>query len=589
MFTVFNKEIPNLPGVYLMKKDSKIIYVGKAKNLERRVSSYFLKNHQDMKTKELVKNIDDIDYIICNTEIDALILENNLIKKYTPKYNINLKDSKTYPYIYLSKERFPKVVVIKTTKKVEKTGIYYGPYPKGAWYLQKILTNFFQVRDCKKDMDKIHIKPCLKYYMKRCLGPCIDKKIENEYNENIKKLKGVLEGNSKEVIKKLEDDMKKSSEKMEFEKAIYYREQIKELKNTIFSQVSDFKYIVDEDIFLIKVSETYAFLCVLNIRDGKIIDKNFMKLSLNEKIFDDLFLEILANYYQLNTIPKNLILEEKYEDKKSEIKNIFKNCFKVNINLFFPKIKSRRKELLDMGRLNLEKEIENEYNKKESIENGLKILYEKLKLKTFPYRIECFDISNIQGKDAVASMSVTIEGKAAKKEYRKFKILCKDTPDDFLMMKEVIYRRYSNLSKKEFPNLILIDGGLGQINSVGEILKELEKLEFCDLISIAKKNEEIYLYGENKPFIFSRDSETLKILQRTRDEAHRFGITFHRKLRSKRVISSELDKIEGIGEKRRNSLLKTFGSIKNIKEASIEELKKVIPESIAIKIKERLK
>lgn len=589
MFTIFNKEIPNLPGVYLMKKDSKIIYVGKAKNLERRVSSYFLKNHQDTKTKELVKNIDDLDYIICNTEIDALILENNLIKKYTPKYNINLKDSKTYPYIYISKEKFPKVVVIKTTKKIEKFGTYYGPYPKGAWYLQKILTNFFQIRDCKKDMNKTHTKPCLKYYMKSCLGPCINKKIENEYNENVKKLKSVLEGNSKDVIKKLEDDMKISSENMEFEKAIYYREQIRELKNTIFSQVSDFKYIVDEDVFSVKIFEMYAFLCVLNIREGKIIDKNFIKISLNEKLYDDLFLEILTNYYQLNTIPKNLILEEKYGEKEKEIKNIFKNFFNVNINLFFPKIKSRRKELLDMGRLNLEKEIENEYNKKQSIENGLKILYEKLKLKTFPYRIECFDISNIQGKDAVASMSVTIEGKAAKKEYRKFKILCKDTPDDFLMMKEVIYRRYSNLSKKEFPNLILIDGGLGQINSVGEILKELEKLEFCDLISIAKKNEEIYLYGENKPFIFSRDSETLKILQRTRDEAHRFGITFHRKLRSKRVISSELDEIEGIGEKRRNALLKTFGSVKNIKEASIEKLKKVVPENIAIKIKERLK
>lgn len=267
---------------------------------------------------------------------------------------------------------------------------------------------------------------------------------------------------------------------------------------------------------------------------------------------------------------------------------IFEAICTHKVSLFFPKIKSRRREILEMGLLNLKKDIENFYNKKSIVEKGLSDLYTKLNLKRFPFKIECFDISNISGKDAVASMSVSVEGKKAKKLYRKFKITCKDTPDDFAMMREVIERRYSKLPLEEFPDVILIDGGLGQINAVGEILEGIGKGGISELLSIAKKEEEIYKYTENTAYIFSKSDEALKILQRVRDEAHRFGVTYHRLLRNKRVISSQLDSIPGIGPKRKETLLKTFGSVKQIQNATLEELEKVIPKQLALKIKEMI-
>ncbi|MCI7342542.1 MAG: excinuclease ABC subunit UvrC, partial [Fusobacterium necrophorum] len=426
------------------------------------------------------------------------------------------------------------------------------------------------------------------YDMKTCLGPCVHKEVREEYQEMVAKVRQILKGNTRECIQGLRSAMEEMAETFQFEKAIVLREQIQELSNLEKEQISEYGKEIDEDVFVWKEVYERMFLCVLNVREGKILGKISSNFLLEEKVYENLEEELLLSYYRKYPLPKSIVLEEKYQQVLEEGISHLEMLFEKKIERYFPKIKSRRGELLNMALLNLEKDIENFHLKKEVIEEGMKELYSFLGLKHFPRRIECFDISNIQGKDAVASMSVSIEGKAAKGEYRKFKIQCKDTPDDFAMMREVIYRRYSKLEAKDFPDVILIDGGLGQINSAGAVLEELGKIQFTDLLSLAKRDEEVYKYGEGLPYSIPKDKEALKIFQRVRDEAHRFGITYHRKLRSKRVISSELDTIEGIGEVRKKKLLKKFSSVAGVKAATLEELEECVPKNVAIRIKEEL-
>lgn len=572
-----------------MKKKNKVIYVGKAKNLKKRVSSYFNREHEDEKTINLVKNIEDIETIVCNSEIDAFVLENNLIKKYSPKYNIALKDEKTYPYIKISKEKFPKISIIRTTRALDtKSGDYFGPYPQGAWFLLKTLIKIFKIRDCNKDMEKEIQRPCLKYHMGMCPAPCKFKNIEAEYRENVENTVKVLKGQGNFIIKELEKKMLSASENMEFEKAIEYREQKNEIEKALNNQVTEYGRDIDEDVFTFIHDGNLIFICVLNMREGKLLGKISLTVSTEEKIYSEIFENIVSEFYSKHPIPQNIIFQPEYIESREIISEWLKIKSGKNISLHFPKIASRREELLNMALLNLNKDIVIYYDKKSVIESGMAKLYKVLELKNFPRVIECFDISNIQGKDAVASMSVSVEGKAAPKNYRKFKIRCKDTPDDFQMMREVITRRYSKLEPKDFPDVILIDGGIGQINAAGEVLKNLGKDNISDLLSLAEREELIYKYGNNEPFAFSHSEEGLKILIRVRDEAHRFGVTYHRKLRSKRVISSELDKIEGIGPVRCEKLLKHFGSVKNIKEASLDDLKLILPEKTAVLLLEKL-
>ena len=590
IFDIKKLDIPENPGVYLMKKNSKVIYVGKAKNLKNRVSSYFNREHESEKTRELVKNIEDIEFIICNSELDALVLENNLIKKYTPKYNILLKDEKTYPYIRISKENFPNIKIIRTTKALDtKSGLYFGPYPFGAWNLKKALVKIFKIRDCERDMNKIYPRPCLKYFMKMCPGPCTYKDIFLEYNGQVERVKNLLKGKEKEVIASLKKDMEKAAEDMRFEEAINLREQIKEVESAFVNQVTEYGKELDEDIFLMQKEGEKVFICVLNVRDGKILGKISTHIDLKDKIEGNLEENIVTAFYSKHPIPKSIVFQEKMEDELNLVREILELQRGKKVEFHFPKIKSRRKELLEMGELNISRDIESYFKKKSVVEEGLYKIYTELSLKKYPRKIECFDISNIQGKDAVASMSVSVEGRASKKDYRKFKITCKDTPDDFAMMREVITRRYSKLPEHEFPDIVLIDGGLGQINAAGEVFKEIGKDGIAELLSLAKRDEEIYKYGESVPYSFPKEWEALKIFQRVRDEAHRFGITYHRKLRSKRVISSELDKVEGVGTKRREVLLKEFGSVKKILEEDVESLARFVPRKVAENILDTLK
>ena len=583
------KDIPKNPGVYLMKNSrGKIIYVGKAKNLQNRVKSYFMniKSH-NAKTLELVKNIKDIEFFICKTEVEALILENNLIKKNMPKYNILLKDEKTYPYIKFTKEKFPKIEVVRSTRKLNENAKYFGPYPMGIYFALKSLIKIFPVRDCARNMDKV-TKPCLKYHMKTCPAPCKFKNISSEYNTNVKNFQNFLSGNCDEVLKKLENKMNELSQNMEFERAIVEREKITVLKKILQTQIIEYSREIDEDIFVFTQKLENIFLCVLNVRDGKIIGKNHIVIKEVAGNQENIFERLITAYYEKRNIPKNIISDEKYLEKEELIKEWAKIEKKKEIKMYFPKIQSRRKQLLEMGYLNLVEEVEKFFRKKRLVREGLLNLKRKLRLKKMPHRIECFDISNIQGVDAVAAMTVAIDGEVTPKEYRHFKITVKDTPDDFAMMREALTRRYSKLGVEELPDLILIDGGKGQLGIAVDVLEKLKKFEYLDIISIAKREEEIFKSYESEPYIFEKSDETLKILQRLRDESHRFGITHHRKLRSKRNVKSALDSILGIGPKRKKELIKKFGLIKNIKNAKIEELMEVVPENVAILIKEKL-
>ena len=583
------KNIPDNPGVYLMKNEKgKIIYVGKAKNLRNRVSSYFKNiNSHNAKTLELVKNIRDIEFFICKTEVEALILENNLIKKNKPKYNILLKDEKTYPYIKFTREKFPKLEVVRSTKRLNEKADYFGPYPMGIFFAVKSLLKIFPMRDCNRNMEKI-TKPCLKYHMNTCPAPCVYKDIETEYNVNVENFKSFLKGHQSDILDILEKRMKHFSDNMEFERAINEREKINSLKRMLETQIIEYSKEINEDVFVFEEKREFVFLCVLNIREGKVINKNHIKISMEKSQEDDLFERLITSYYEKRSIPRNIICDMRYEDKSELIKEWSKIEKGKEIKMHFPKIHSRRYELLEMGYLNLKEEVEKYLRQKKVVQEGLRNLKKTLRLNSHPYRIECFDISNIQGKDAVAAMTVAIDGEVTPKEYRHFKITVKDTPDDFLMMREALTRRYSKLEIDQLPNLILIDGGKGQLGVATEVLEKLGKIEYTDIISIAKREEEIFKSYESDPYLFEREDETLKILQRLRDEAHRFGITHHRKLRSKRNIKSALDDIDGIGPKRKKELIKRFGTISNIRNATREELMEVIPEKIAEAIKEGL-
>jgi len=583
------KNIPDNPGVYLMKNEKgKIIYVGKAKNLRNRVSSYFKNiNSHNAKTLELVKNIRDIEFFICKTEVEALILENNLIKKNKPKYNILLKDEKTYPYIKFTREKFPKIEVVRSTKRLNEKADYFGPYPMGIFFAAKSLLKIFPMRDCNRNMEKI-TKPCLKYHMNTCPAPCMYKDIETEYNVNVENFKSFLKGHQSDILDILEKRMKHFSDNMEFERAINEREKINSLKRMLETQIIEYSKEINEDVFVFEEKREFVFLCVLNIREGKVINKNHIKISMEKSQEDDLFERLITSYYEKRSIPRNIICDMRYEEKSELIKEWSKIEKGKEIKMHFPKIHSRRYELLEMGYLNLKEEVEKYLRQKKVVQEGLRNLKKTLRLSSHPYRIECFDISNIQGKDAVAAMTVAIDGEVTPKEYRHFKITVKDTPDDFLMMREALTRRYSKLEIDQLPNLILIDGGKGQLGVATEVLEKLGKIEYTDIISIAKREEEIFKSYESDPYLFEREDETLKILQRLRDEAHRFGITHHRKLRSKRNIKSALDDIDGIGPKRKKELIKKFGTIGNIRNATMEELMEVIPEKIAEAVKEGL-
>lgn len=595
------EKLDNLPtrsGIYQFKDSSgKIIYIGKAKNLRNRVRSYFQESRDEgAKLRRLVANIADLEIIITDSEMEALILEANLVKEYQPRYNVNLKDDKSFPYIRVTREAFPRIF---PTRKIIRDGSqYFGPYTdvKSMRNLLKTVKKIFPLRSCNLDLNRETIaagkfKVCLNYHIHRCQGPCEGLISEQEYNDMVKDVVAFINGRDRQVVKELQKRMETYAANLEFEKAARLRDQINFIEAFQYKQKVVTPDLFDRDIITLAANEDDGCAAVFKVRDGKILGKQHFYLNGVAEEQPSMILAFFIKQYYLKaeSLPDEIYLPYPVEEQH-EIEAWLKERFHRKVSIVIPKI-GEKARLVSMCEKNAKLQLESLRIQKEKSKDytphSVKALQRDLRLKKAPRRIEAFDISNIQGTDPVASMVTFVNGQASKKDYRKFKIRSKSTPDDFLMMAEVIKRRYSRVQKEkqEFPDLILIDGGKGQLNAA---LGSLQELGITDqpIISLAKRLDEVFVPGISESQNIPRNSSGLRLLQRVRDESHRFAITFHRKLRSRRTIASAIDKIPGIGEKRRQVLLKHFGSVKNLKAASFEELKKVpqFPENLALTV-----
>lgn len=576
--------LPFSSGVYLMKdKNNNIIYVGKAKNLKRRVNQYFDSREKNLKTNLLVENIYNFDYIITNSEYDALMLENNLIKKYQPHYNILLKDGKNFAYIKIDlNKKFPK---LELTRKVDfkKNVKYFGPYFNGisAHSVMDIVKFAYPLRSCNLSFKKPEKRECLKYSLGECSAPCTNRISEEEYNKIVYDVINFLNGETEKVKQILTDKMKSLAKLENFESAILFKNQLEMLDKLNNKYTTQIAKKVDIDVIGFYELNNNIGLSIMMIRSGKMIGiENFVLI---DKFFDDNSLtNFVVQYYQNNKIlPKSIVLNSNFSSEKI-LEEFFEKEFEKNIKIEKAQ-KGVKKTLLDKANENakeyLEKSLSLELLKQERTINACKNLQMKLGLKQIPYRIEGYDISNISGTNKVASMVVFVNGEPKKSHYRKFRIVSFEGPNDFLSMEEVIKRRMQEFEKQKdesfssLPNLILIDGGKGQLSSASEILRRFNNQ--IELISLAKKNEEIYKEGNSVPIILRKSDYSLQLLQRVRDESHRFAITFHRSVRNKSELTSSLLNIEGIGKNKAKLLFSEFKTIENIKSANVDDLLKV--------------
>lgn len=581
--------LPDSPGVYqYYDKNGKILYVGKAKNLKKRVSSYFNKIHDSGKTRLMVSKIFDIQTINVDTEFDALLLENNLIKKYLPRYNVLLKDDKTYPWICIKNEPFPRV--FKTRKFIKDGSEYFGPYASGL-ILQTLLgliREIYPLRTCNYDLSQKNIesgkfKVCLEYHIGNCLGPCEGFQSEENYKENIASIRNIIKGNYQEAIRYMTELMNKYAGLLDFETAQNIKEKIELVKNHQAKSTIVNPAIRNVDVFTIISDETGAYVNFLRVNNGAIIQSHTLELKKKLDESDDELLEsaIVEILYRFGNYSKEIYLPF---DLDLEIPNV-----KISV----PQI-GDKKRLLDLSERNakyfrLEQLKQMKIVDPDRHTNRIMAQMQKdLRMPVEPRHIEGFDNSNIQGTNPVSACVVFKDGKPSKKDYRIFNVKTVEGPDDFATMEEVIYRRYKRILEEEgeLPQLILIDGGKGQLSAA---LKSLDKLNLrgkITIIGIAKRLEEIYFPGDSIPLYLDKSSESLKVLQHIRNESHRFGITKHRNKRSKASFNSELEKIPGIGERTIQDLLNKFKSVKRIKSATKEELAEIVGSSRAEKILE---
>ncbi len=585
------KTIPEDPGVYqFLSSDKSIIYVGKAKNLKKRVSSYFQKNIKSRKTLNLVKNTKYVEHVVVHSESDALLLENSLIKKNQPKYNILLRDDKTYPWICIKNEPFPRVFV---TRKLVKDGSqYFGPFTsfKTINTIMGIIKQLYSLRNCNynlssKNIEQKKFKVCLEYHLGNCLGGCEGKESLEDYEKNILAIKQILKGNVNESKRNFKKEMIKFSNNQEYEKAQKIKEKIQLLENYQSKSTVVSSKLNNIDVFSIISDSESAFVNFLQVAHGKIIrfHNQEVKKKLNEDDEKILSLMILSIREKYNSTSKNIISHINLENQ-------------INLKFIIPR-SGDNKKLLDLSIKNA-KAFRFERNKQTQLvdpERHINRIMEQmrldLKMKEEPRHIECFDISNIQGTNNVASCVVFINGKPSKKLYRKFNIKTIDGQNDFGSMQEVVFRRYKRLldEKQDLPNLIVIDGGKGQLSSAVKSLKELDLDNKISVLGIAKRLEELYFPNDSVPLYLNKKSETLKVIQQLRNEAHRFGVSFHRDKRSKSSLTSGLDNIHGIGENTKNKLLKKFKSISKLKKADEKEIIDLIGRSKAEKVMNYLK
>ena len=581
------KNIPNKAGIYqYYDKIECLLYIGKAKNLKKRVSSYFTKTQEHGKTRVLISKIQDIKYVVVASEMDALLLENNLIKKHQPKYNVMLKDGKTYPWICIKNEPFPRVFQTRTI--VKDGSAYFGPYTSVR--LVKTLLDFFHqlypLRNCTLNLSDTNIKAdkfkvCLEYHMGNCLGPCIGEQTNTDYQICIEHIKQIIKGDIKSVIQHLKTAMLGFSEKMEFEKAQSIKQKIDLLNNYQAKSTIVNPKINDVDVFTIISDETTAFVNYLKINSGAIIQAHTLELKkkLDETEEELLQLAIVELRQRFNSTSKQIYCSHSLE-------NVWED-----LSIILPKIGDKKK-LIDLSLRNakymLLDQQKQKMNNKDRVDNKrvLEQLQKDLLLLERPRHIECFDNSNIQGSNPVAACVVFKNAKPSKKDYRHFNIKTVVGSDDFASMEEVVYRRYKRLLEEEqsLPELIIIDGGKGQLSSAVKSLEKLNLRGKISIIGIAKRLEEIYFPGDSLPLYLDKRSESLKLIQQLRDEAHRFGITHHRKQRNKDSLGTSLDIIESIGPKTVELLISHFGSVKQVMEAKKEELITLIGKSKTEKI-----
>lgn len=570
--------LPNAPGVYqFYDADGKILYVGKAKDLKKRVSSYFNKTVDRVKTKVLVKKIVTIKHIVVQTETDALLLENNLIKKYQPRYNVLLKDDKSYPWICIKKEPFPRVF---STRQVIKDGSeYYGPYTntRTVYVLLELIRGLYPIRTCNYNLTPNNIKAgkfkvCLEYHLGNCLGPCEGLMSEEEYQENIDAIRNIIKGNFKNSLHRFKDQMNKYAAELKFEEAQQIKEKIETLENYQSKSTIISPKINNVDVFSIVSDESYGYINFLQISHGAIIRSHTMEIK---KKLDETDEELL----QLAIIE----IRQRYQSHSKEIYIPFPVELGDDIKIHIPKsgdkkrileLSERNAKYYRMERFKQAKIVDPERHQKRILAQMKK----DLRLPEEPVHIECFDNSNIQGTNPVSACVVFRNAKPSKKEYRKFNIKTVQGPNDYASIEEVVYRRYKRLldENASLPQLIVIDGGKGQITSA---LKSLEKLGLrgkIAVIGIAERLEEIFYPDDPIPLYLDKKSETLKVIQQLRNEAHRFGLSFHRDKRSKDALDTELQHITGVGEKTVTQLLKHFKSKKRVSEATFDELVSVV-------------
>ena len=578
--------LPDSPGVYqYFDKDDVIIYVGKAKNLKKRVSSYFTKTFDSGKTKILVKKINKIKHIVVDTETDALLLENNLIKKYRPRYNVLLKDDKSYPWICIKKERFPRVF---STRRVLKDGSeYFGPYTsvRTVTTLLDLIKGLYQLRTCNYDLSPEKIKAgkykvCLEYHLGNCKGACEGYETEEEYYENIKAIRQILKGNFKDSLQQFKKQMKQFAADMHFEDAQKIKEKIDILENYQSKSTIVNPKISNVDVFSIVSDESYGYINFLQLSYGAIIRSHTLEIKKKLSETDKELLQLAI-----------VEIRQRFNSNSKEIYVPFPVSIGEDIKVTVPKL-GDKKHILDLSIRNakyyrMERFKQIKITDPDRHVNRIMVQMKKdLRLSQEPRHIECFDNSNIQGTHPVAACVVFKDGKPSKKDYRHFNIKTVEGPDDFASMEEVVYRRYKRLLAEErpLPQLIIIDGGKGQLSSALKSLEALKLRGKIAIIGIAKKLEELFYPNDPIPLYLDKKSETLKVIQQLRNEAHRFGIEHHRNKRSKTALNTELETIPGIGEKTITELLKHFKSVKRIREAKFEDLEKVIGATRALKI-----
>ena len=557
--------LPNKPGVYIMRDSTDtIIYIGKAKNLIKRVKSYFREKLDRPKTQILMSHFDSLEYIVTNSEKEALILEATLIKKHRPRYNVQLKDDKRYPYVKITNEEFPRVVI---TRNITKNGVYYGPFTDVGSVKQtvKFLKSLFKIRTCR-NMDG----PCLNSQIDLCYAPCSGNISKEEYSEIINKIDLFFQGKYSTIVKNLKREMAEAAENEEFEKAAVIRDQIASIEEIMEKQFVDLvDDDLDQDVIAIAQGENEVVVIIMPIRNGKIVGRDdFLMSSSQYDSSSEILFAFIQQYYGYNRhVPKQILLDEDIDDKElleEWLSDLRGN--KVHIKVPQKGVKLR---LVKMA----SKNAEIIKHQKKKMENALIELKKYLKLERIPHVIEGYDISNISGEFAVGSKVSFKEGKPNKKMYKHFRMETLG-PNDFAMMEELLTRRLKMVDSDPEPDLIVIDGGKGQLGMTCGVLEKLN-LTHIPIIGLAKEFEEIYIPNSKRPIIIPKNNVALHLLQQVRDESHRFAITYHRKLRSKNIQASSLDNIPGIGKKRKINLLKEFGTIDNIKNASVSDLAKI--------------